>query len=116
VPRIGEGAARAGRPAPRIVVGLPVAVTKNPDAARRAAAQQFAIYGTLPSYRAMLDREGAEGPANVVIAGDEATVGAALAELADAGATDFLWAPCPVEGDADAIPRTRTFLATLARG
>ncbi len=116
VPRIREAAAAAGRPAPRVVVGLPVAITKDPAAARRAAAQRFAIYGTLPSYRAMLDREGAAGPGDVVIAGDEASVGAALARLAEAGATDFLWAPCPVEGDADAIPRTRTFLAELARG
>ena len=114
VPRINEAAAQAGRPAPRVVVGLPVAITKDPAAARRAAAQQFAIYGTLPSYRAMLDREGAEGPADVVVAGDESHVGAALAELERAGATDFLWAPCPVEGDADAIPRTRAFLAKLA--
>ena len=116
VPRISEAAAKAGRPAPRIVVGLPVAITKDPAAARRAAAQQFAIYGTLPSYRAMLDREGAEGPADVVIAGDESAVGAALAKLDEAGATDFLWAPCPVEGDGEAIARTRAFLATLARG
>jgi F420-dependent oxidoreductase-like protein len=116
VPRIAEAAAAAGRPAPRVVVGLPVAITKDPAAARRAAAQQFAIYGTLPSYRAMLDREGAEGPGDVVIAGDEATVGAELSRLAEAGTTDFLWAPCPVEGDGDAIARTRAFLAKLARG
>jgi F420-dependent oxidoreductase-like protein len=115
VPRISEAAAAAGRPAPRIVVGLPVAITKDPAAARRAAAQQFAIYGTLPSYRAMLDREGAEGPADVVIAGDESAVGAALVKLEEAGTTDFLWAPCPVEGDADAVGRTRAFLAKLAR-
>jgi 5,10-methylenetetrahydromethanopterin reductase len=116
VPRISEAASKAGRPAPRIVVGLPVAITKDPAGARRAAAQQFAIYGTLPSYRAMLDREGAEGPADVVIAGDESTVGAELTRLEEAGATDFLWAPCPVEGDAEAVARTRAFLSKLARG
>ena len=91
-------------------------MTKDPAGARRAAAQQFAVYGTLPSYRAMLDREGAEGPADVVIAGDESTVVAELGKLADAGTTDFLWAPCPVEGDGDAIARTREVLANLARG
>ena len=115
VPVLREAAAKAGRPAPRVVVGLPVAVTKDPAAARRAAAQQFAIYGTLPSYRAMLDREGAEGPADVVIAGDESAVGEALERLGSAGTTDFLWAPCPVEGDGDAIPRTRAFLAKRAK-
>jgi hypothetical protein len=64
----------------------------------------------------MLDREGAEGPADVVVAGDETAVSGALADLESAGVTDFLWAPCPVEGDGDAIPRTRAFLAKLARG
>jgi F420-dependent oxidoreductase-like protein len=116
VPRIAEAAAKAGRPAPRIVVGLPVAITKDPAAAKRAAARQFAIYGTLPSYRAMLDREGAAGPGDVVIAGDEASVGAELTKLQEAGTTDFFWVPCPVEGDGDASPRTRAFLSKLARG
>ncbi|MCC6848051.1 MAG: TIGR03564 family F420-dependent LLM class oxidoreductase [Deltaproteobacteria bacterium] len=114
-PRLAEAAAAAGRSKPRVVVGLPVAITGDPAAARRTAAQKFGIYGSLPSYRAMLDREGAEGPADVVIAGDEAAVEAELARLADAGATDFFWAPCPVEGDGDAVPRTRAFLARLAR-
>ena len=116
VPRIAEAAAKAGRPAPRIVVGLPVAITKDAAAAKRAAARQFAIYGTLPSYRAMLDREGAAGPGDVVLAGDEASVGAELTKLEEAGTTDFFWVPCPVEGDGDAMPRTRAFLSTLARG
>jgi hypothetical protein len=39
-----------------------------------------------------------------------------LGALEEAGTTDFLWAPCPVEGDADAIPRTRAYLSKLARG
>ena len=69
VPRINEAAAKAGRPAPRIVVGLPIAVTGEADAARASAAHGFQVYGALPSYRAMLDREGAEGPADVAIVG-----------------------------------------------
>src|SRR5262249_52948843 len=48
-PRITKAAADAGRPAPRIVAGLPVAVHDDPDEARQAAAQQFAMYGTLPN-------------------------------------------------------------------
>ena len=115
VPSIRAAASAAGRPSPRVVAGLPVAVTKDVAEARNAAGRQFRNYGMLPSYRAMLDREGAEGPADVVIAGDESTVGAELAKLADAGTTDFLWAPCPVEGDGEAVPRTRAFLSKLAR-
>lgn len=114
-PRIQEAAAAAGRPAPRIVVGLPVAVTKEVASARESAAKQFEIYGSLPSYRAMLDREGAAGPSEVVIAGDESAVGEALDRLAEAGATDFLSVPFAVAADADAFGRTRDFLARRAR-
>src|SRR5213078_770685 len=110
-PRIREAAAQAGRPAPRVVVGLPVAVTKDVAGARAAAAQAFLVYGALPSYRAMLDREGVEGPADVAMVGDESAVGEQLRRLAEAGATDFLAAPFAVPGDGDAVERTRALLA-----
>ena len=74
----------------------------------------MARYGALPSYRAMLDREGAEGPADVAIVGDESAVGEQLRRLAEAGATDFLAAPFAVPGDGDAVERTRALLAKLA--
>ena len=61
----------------------------------------------------MLDREGAEGPADVAIVGDESAVGGSCC-LAEAGATDFLAIPFRVDGDADAIERTRAFLAEVA--
>jgi F420-dependent oxidoreductase-like protein len=115
-PRIREAAAAAGRPTPRVVVGLPIAVTSKVDAARASAARTFQIYGMLPSYRAMLDREGAEGPASVAVVGDEATVGEALDRIAEAGATDLLAVPFGVEGDPDAVRHTRDFLARRARG
>ncbi len=114
VPRIREAAAAAGRPAPRVVVGLPIAVTKETAGARQAAGLQFEIYGTLPSYRAMLDREGVTGPADVAIIGDESAVGEALHRLAEAGATDFLAAPFRVPGDDEAVARTRALLVKLA--
>jgi F420-dependent oxidoreductase-like protein len=115
-PRICEAAAKAGRPRPRIVVGLPIAVTTQVDAARATAGRAFQVYGFLPSYRAMLDREGAEGPADVAIVGDESSVGEQLERLAEAGASEFLAVPFPVEGDPEAIERTRTLLARLASG
>ena len=63
VPTITAAAEAAGRPAPRIIAASSVAVTADPAAARERAATTFAIYGQLPSYRAMLDREGvADGP------------------------------------------------------
>ena len=71
VPAISAAATAVGPPSPRVVCALPVCVTSDPAAARASAAAEFAIYGQLPSYRAMLDREGAAGPGDVAIIGDE---------------------------------------------
>lgn len=89
VPEITQAAERAGRPAPRVVAGLPICVTDNPGAVRDKVAQVFARYGDLPSYRAILDRAGAPGPADIALIGDEAEVRAGLDALAAAGVTDF---------------------------
>ncbi|MEY2478504.1 MAG: 5,10-methylenetetrahydromethanopterin reductase [Actinomycetota bacterium] len=110
VPAITAAATSAGRAAPRVAVGLPVCVTDDPAGAREQAAKTFAVYGHLPSYRAMLDKEGAAGPADVAIAGDEATVTAEVRRLADAGATDFAGA---VFGSAEERARTLDVLAGL---
>lgn len=115
VPRINEAAAKAGRPKPRVVVGLPIAVTKDVAAAREAAGRSFQIYGYLPSYRAMLDREKADGPADVAVVGDESAVGEQLAELSRIGVTDYLAVPFGVDGDKDCMVRTRAVLVKLAR-
>jgi 5,10-methylenetetrahydromethanopterin reductase len=90
VPAISAAAAAVGRPSPRIGCGLPVCVTDDPAAARADANAMFAIYGQLPSYRGMLDREGAAGPGDVAIVGDEDAVAAQLLALADAGVSDFI--------------------------
>ncbi|MEO8602689.1 MAG: TIGR03564 family F420-dependent LLM class oxidoreductase [bacterium] len=100
IPRINEAAAAAGRPKPRVVVGLPVAVTTDVAAARESAGRIFQVYGGLPSYRAMLDREGAAGPADVAMVGDAAAIGEQLAALRAIGVTDFLASPFPVGDDA----------------
>jgi F420-dependent oxidoreductase-like protein len=108
VPLITAAAKRASRPAPRIVAALPIALTTDITAARSAAAKAFAIYGQLPSYRAMLDREGAAGPADVALVGDEAQLRGALRQLRDAGVTDFAASLYAV--NADVAARTREFL------
>ena len=89
-PSINKSAEGAGRPAPRVIGALPVMVTDDPDAARARASEVFSVYNDLPSYRAMLDREGAAGPADVAVVGDEDTVRAGVTAMADAGCTDFL--------------------------
>jgi F420-dependent oxidoreductase-like protein len=92
-PTISAAATAAGRPAPRIVCALPVCVTDDEAAARAKAAEMFAMYGFLPSYRAMLDREGADGPADVAIVGDAAAVRAGIERVIEAGATEFVAVP-----------------------
>jgi len=110
VPTITAAAQRAGRPAPQIATSLPVCVTDDVDAARQRAARDFQMYGFLPSYRAMLDREGAEGPADVAIVGDEATVAKQVRALADAGVTEYIAA---IFGSREERTRTRALLTSL---
>ena len=113
-PRISAAAKASGRPQPRVVVGLPIAVTDDPASARERATQAFQIYGQLVNYRRVLDKEGAEGPADVAIIGDEAEVERQVRALASAGATDFLAAELPVGDDAEAsLARTRALLKGL---
>jgi alkanesulfonate monooxygenase SsuD/methylene tetrahydromethanopterin reductase-like flavin-dependent oxidoreductase (luciferase family) len=110
VPSINAAAKDAGRKTPRVAMCLPVCVTNEVDAARQRAAQVFSIYGQLPSYRAMLDREGAEGPADVAIVGDEEAVRSQLDAIADAGATDF---EASIFGDDAERDRTFALLGEL---
>jgi 5,10-methylenetetrahydromethanopterin reductase len=95
-PKISKAAEEAGRPSPRIVAGIQVALTPDIDAAKERAARVFAIYPTLPSYKAMLDIEGAQGAADLVIAGDEAAVESQIRSYFDAGATEILAVPVGV--------------------
>jgi alkanesulfonate monooxygenase SsuD/methylene tetrahydromethanopterin reductase-like flavin-dependent oxidoreductase (luciferase family) len=116
-PRIRAAAEAAGRPEPRIVAGLPVAVVDDEAEGRNVAATQFANYGTLPNYRRLLDIGGAAGPADAAIVGDEASVAAQVEALFEAGATDFWAAPFPVgegrEARKASRSRTRDLLASL---
>jgi F420-dependent oxidoreductase-like protein len=110
-PAIRKAARDAGRPEPRIVAGLPIALCRDPASAREVMAKAFEIYGMLPSYRAMLDREGAASPADVGLVGDEAALRAQIGRLRDAGVTDFDAVVTPVEEGSEA--RTFEFLASL---
>jgi 5,10-methylenetetrahydromethanopterin reductase len=112
VPTITKAAEQAGRPRPQVAVGLPVSVTNDPDAGRERAAASFGFYNNLPSYRAMLDKEGAGGPADVAIVGDEEAVAAQLTDLREIGATALT---LPVFGSREDRERTLRLLGELAR-
>jgi F420-dependent oxidoreductase-like protein len=111
VPTIGRAAEAAGRGRPRVVVGLPVAVTAEPDRVRAEVAAAYAGLAALPSYRAALDRDGFADPGAIVIAGDEDTVAAGLHRYAALGATDALVSPV---GDEKERHRTLELLGALS--
>ena len=110
VPTIQAAAEGAGRPAPRVVVALPVCVTDDEAGARERAAAEFAVYGMLPSYRAMLDREGMEGPADLAFVGSADAVASRIAEVDTAGATTLVAAEFGLDDEKAA---TRELLKTL---
>lgn len=109
-PVLRQAAADAGRKEPRIIAGFPVVLTNDVDATRARLDEELAIYGQLPSYRAMLDREGLASPGQLALVGDEAALDAAIARLRDAGVTDFNAAI--MAGDAAGVERTYEFLAS----
>jgi F420-dependent oxidoreductase-like protein len=111
-PTITAAAEAAGRPAPRVVVSLPISVSNDLDGARDRVNEAFSIYPNLPSYRAMLDKEGADAAGDIAFIGDEEAVAASVAELADAGATDFVAA---IVGTQEERARGFSLLSELAR-
>lgn len=115
IPAIRASAKDAGRPAPRIASGFPVAVTAKVDAARASASKVFAVYGQLPSYRAVLDVEGAADASALAIVGDAAEVERQVRRLASIGVTDFNATIFPVEGDPGATERTYEVMAGIAK-
>jgi 5,10-methylenetetrahydromethanopterin reductase len=108
VPGLREGTKAAGKPASRVVAGFPIVVTRNVAEAREKIGKQLVIYGQLPSYRAMLDREGLKGPAEIALVGDEGALRKDMKRLAEAGVTDFSAAIANVEEGS--IERTLAFL------
>lgn len=110
IPKITTAANEANRPAPRIVCGLPtILVSKSQTvSARDQISKIFKLYGNIPSYRAMLDREGASGPADVAMVGDEKELRSQLKRYKDLGVTDFDAAIADMGESAD---RTLEFLA-----
>lgn len=113
-PDLDAAAAAAGRPSPRIVASVPVCVTRKADEVRNVIAGVLDGYNDLPSYRGVMDSEGAEGPADVSLVGDEDEVRRGLDAFAEAGATDF--AALEFFTDAEEIAATRALLQEEAAG
>ncbi|MEM8924135.1 MAG: TIGR03564 family F420-dependent LLM class oxidoreductase [Actinomycetota bacterium] len=107
-PTINAAAADAGRGRPAVVCSLPVWVTDDPGAARAFLDAVLANYAELPSYAAMLAREGASGMGELAIVGSEAEVADRIGGLELAGATQL--SAAPVGGSPEEIERTRAAL------
>ena len=110
IPGIGKGAAVAGKPTPKVAAGFPIVLTNKADEAKAMIDKTLAIYGMLPSYRAMLDKEGAAGPSDIAIVGDETELRSKIQQLRDIGVTDFC--ASIVASDTAEFDRTFDFLAS----
>jgi len=89
VPTITKAAEAAGRPSPSVIASLPVCCTTDVASATERINTALAIYPTLPSYKAMLDREGATTPADVALVGSKDQIVDSLGQLAAAGVTEM---------------------------
>ncbi len=113
IPSINAAADKAGREAPRVIAGLPVCVTDDKDAAKERIAKALAIYPTLPSYKAMLDKEGVGSPADIGLLGTEDEVLTGIERLEKVGVTDFAASEMP--GNPDERDRTRAALVSALK-
>ncbi len=112
VPTIAAAAEEAGRDAPRVLAGITAVVTDDPAGARARSVAEQAVYGSLPAYQHMMEAEGVEGPADLLVAGSEDEVAAGIERYAAAGATDVR--VTILAGDDDEAQRTRGLLYDLA--
>ncbi len=116
-PRITSAAAAAGRPAPRIVAGVPVVLCRNDEVreARSWANQALGHAEYSPNYQRLLEHGDATDVGDLCAAGDESAVVARLRSFRDAGATDLSVRVLPLGSDRAAriASRDRT-LALLA--
>ena len=112
VPRLRAAAAAAGRPDPRVVVGLPVCVTDDVAGARRRIGKAMSGAATMASYRRMVAAEAVAEPVDMALIGDAGEVGERIEALAAAGATELL---ANVVAEGDEVSRTRSFLASWGR-
>ena len=119
VPRITAAASAAGRPAPRIVAGVPVALCANSeiDDARGYASEVLGHADFSPNYVRLLEHGDAEDVGDTMAAGDESAILARLRRYGDAGVTDLAVRIVPLGKDATQRTasrlRTQEFLSSL---
>lgn len=119
VPRITKAATNAGRPAPRVVAGIPVCLCRptEVDAARERANRILGEAEISPNYQRLLDYGDARDVGDLCAAGDEAAIAARFRRFADAGVTDLSVRLLPIGEGRDQLVaskrRTRDVIAGL---
>ncbi|MDO0975619.1 TIGR03564 family F420-dependent LLM class oxidoreductase [Mycolicibacterium frederiksbergense] len=120
-PKINKAAAGAGKPAPRIVAGIPVTLCANSeiDEAKDRANRILAEAETSPNYQRLLDRGDARTVGDLCAAGDEESILKRFKAFADAGVTDLSVRLLPIGDTRDELIaskyRTREVIAELAK-
>ena len=109
-PIINAAAEEAGRPVPQVIAAVPVCITSDCDIAEEYAKRDFGFYGDLPSYRAMLEREGLANSWDIALSGSFEEVAEGLQKYSDSGGTQVVAA---VYGPDEAREQTVSELAKL---
>jgi F420-dependent oxidoreductase-like protein len=119
LPRITGAASSAGRPTPRVIAGVPVALCRNDevDAARAWANRALGEAEYSPNYQRLLEHGDATDVGALLAGGDESAVVDRLRSFSDAGVTDLAVRVLPLGPDRDARiesrDRTLAFLSSL---
>jgi alkanesulfonate monooxygenase SsuD/methylene tetrahydromethanopterin reductase-like flavin-dependent oxidoreductase (luciferase family) len=120
VPSLTAAAAGAGRPAPRVVAGIPVCLCAD-DEIDVAVARTNRILSEAevsPNYQKLLEHGDARTVGDILVAGSEATIDRRLRSFADAGVTDISVRVVPIGDGRDELiassKRTRELLASIA--
>jgi F420-dependent oxidoreductase-like protein len=119
-PAITTAAEGAGRPAPRIVAGIPLCLCLDSevDTAVARANRILSEAEVSPNYQRLLDAGDATSVGDILAAGSESTIEARLRSFEAAGVTDVSVRVVPIGDDRDqliaSMRRTREYLASLS--
>jgi F420-dependent oxidoreductase-like protein len=120
VPKLHEAAEAAGRPAPRVVAGIPVCLCADDEipAAVDRTNRILSEAEVSPNYQKLLDLGDAQTVGDILAAGSESTIVKRLHAFADAGVTDISVRVVPIGDTREELiassRRTRELLASLA--
>jgi F420-dependent oxidoreductase-like protein len=120
VPNLVRSSEAAGRPAPRVVAGIPVCLCRDGeiDVAAARTNRILAEADVSPNYQRLLEQGDAESVGDILVAGSESTIRKRLQAFSDAGVTDLSVRVVPIGEGRDELIRsskgTRGLLASLA--